>query len=178
MVDMRQNEIAFKEAAAEWVGDDPEGLKLLKSITPDHFTEEHFNTRNLLMEKYGYGMMVDGTDYSLPATVIFNPYYTLADWAKFLNSDYSVYLDFILSDEFEKFSLTAKTEYKVPYYNINGNRDYQTNYKLAQEYFDKLDAPYKKLYIMEDTTHGLLKSKSEAFSKILHEIAKTQEENR
>ena len=110
----------------------------------------------------------------MPATVIFNPYYTLADWIKFLNSDYTVYMNFLMSDEFSKFSLKGRTEYKVPYYNINGDRDYQTNYKLAQEYFDEIDAPYKKLYIMEDTTHGLLESKSKAFSKILHEIAKEQ----
>lgn len=178
LVDMHQNEVAFLEAATEWVGNDAEGLELLRSITPDHFTEEHFTTRNLLMEKYGYGMMVDGTDYNLPAAIIFNPYYTLIDLAKFLTSDYTVYLDFILSDEFEKFSLTEKTKYEVPYYNINGNRDYQTNYKLAQEYFDEIDAPYKELYIMEDTTHGLLESKSQEFSNILHEIIKTQEDNR
>lgn len=174
LVDMRENEIAFKEAAAEWAGDDEEGLELLKAITPDHFTVEHFNTRNLLMEKYGYGMMADGTDYNLPAAFIFNPYYTLLDWAKFLSSDYTVYLNFLLSHEFEKFSLTGRTEYKVPYYNINGNRDYQTNYELAQEYFEEIKAPTKKLYIMEDTTHGLLESKSEEFSEIVHEIAEAQ----
>lgn len=116
--------------------------------------------------------MRDGTYYNLPATVIFNPYYTLFDWIKYLNSDYTVYLNFLISDEFEKFSLIGKTECQVPYYNINGDCDYQTNYKLVQKYFDEIHAPYKKLYIMEDTTHGLLESKSEAFSEILHEIAK------
>lgn len=134
LVDMYQNEIAFKEAAAEWAGDDEEGLELLESIMPDNFyTLKHFTARNRLMKKYGYDMMVDGTDYNMAVTEIFNPYY-----------------------------------------NINGDRDYQTNYKLAQEYFDEINAPYKKLYIMEDTTHGLLESKSAAFSEILHEIAKEQ----
>ena len=175
LVDMYQNEIAFKKAATEWAGDDEEGLELLESIMPDNFyTLEHFTARNRLMEKYGYDMMVDGTDYNMAVTEIFNPYYTLADWVKLLNSDGTVYMDFIMSDEFDKFSLTDRTEYEVPYYNINGDRDYQTNYKLAQEYFDEINAPYKKLYIMENTTHGLLESKSDAFSEILHEIAKEQ----
>ncbi|MDD6070896.1 MAG: alpha/beta hydrolase, partial [Clostridiales bacterium] len=89
--------------------------------------------------------------------------------------DYSVYMNFLMSDEFDKFSLIDKTEYKIPYYNINGDRDYQTNYKLAQNYFDEIDAPYKKIYLMENTTHGLLESKSEEFSEILHEIAIEQE---
>lgn len=174
LVDMYQNEVALQEAAKEWAGDDEEGLELLKSLTPEHFSEEHFNARNLLMEKYGYGLMRDGTDYNIPATVIFNPYYSLQDWVRFLKSDYTVYLNFLLSDEFRKFSLIGRTEYDVPYYNINGDCDYQTNYQLAQAYFDEVEAPYKKLYIMENTTHGLLESKSEAFSEILHEIAKEQ----
>ncbi len=174
MVDMYQNEVAFREVAEEWAEGDEEGAELLKLLTPGHYTEEYFSVRNLLMQKYGYGMMRDGTDYNLPITVIFNPYYTLADWVKYLNTDFTVYMEFMLSDEFNKFSLVGKTEYEVPFYNINGDCDYQTNFRLAQEYFDGVNAPYKKIYIMEDTTHGLLESKSEAFSEILHEIAKEQ----
>lgn len=83
-------------------------------------------------------------------------------------------MNFMMSDEFKKFSLIDKTEYEIPYYNINGERDYQTNYKLAQDYFDEIGAPYKKMYLMENTTHGLLESKSEEFSDILHEIATEQ----
>lgn len=55
MVDMYENEIAFKEIAEDWAGDDSEGLELLTFITPDNFTEEHFTTRNVILEKYGYG---------------------------------------------------------------------------------------------------------------------------
>lgn len=36
--------------------------------------------------------------------------------------------------------------------------------------FDEIAAPDKKMYIMKNTTHGLLESKSEEFSEILHEI--------
>ncbi len=174
MVDMYENEAAFQKIASEWVGDDKEGLELLKAVTPEHFTEEHFVSRNLLMERYGYDLMRDGSDYNIPAAIIFNPYYSLKDWADFLGSDYTVYLDFLLSEEFEKFSLTGRTEYKVPYYNINGDNDYQTNYLIAQDYFDEIEAPYKKLYIMENTTHGLLESKSKEFSDIVHKIAEEQ----
>ena len=171
LVDMDQNEAAFLEAAAEWVGTDEEGVELLASMDPGHFSTDYFTARNRLMEKYGYDILVDGTDYNLPAAIIFNPYYSLLDWAKVLNADSSIYMNFLLSDEFEKFSLLGRTGYEVPYFNINGDRDYQTNYILAQEYFDEVTAPEKELYIMEDTTHGLLESKSEAFSDILHEIA-------
>lgn len=74
-------------------------------------------------------------------------------------------------EEFQDFSLKGRLEYAVPYYNINGNMDYQTNYKLAQEYFDSVEAPYKEMFIMENTTHGLLESKSGEFSEIVHKIA-------
>ena len=174
MVDLYENEVAFKAVATEWVGDDAEGIKQLELLDPENLSKEHFMTRNQLMEVYGYGMMVDGTDYNVPATVIFNPNYSLIDWFKLLRSDGTVYMDFLLSDEFEKFSLLNKKDYEVPFYNINGDRDYQTNYKLAQEYFSQINAPYKKMYMMEDTTHGLLESKSGPFSEILHEIAKEQ----
>jgi len=174
LVDMYENEVAFQEAAAEWAGNEEEALELLKTLTPDRLTPSHFEAKNRLMEKYGYGMMRDGSDYSLPAAIIFNPYYSLADWIDYLSADPSVYMDFIVSDEFDRFSLTGRAEYTVPFYNINGDCDYQTNYQLAQNYFEEIDAPYKKLYMMEDTTHGLLESKSEAFSDILHEIAVQQ----
>lgn len=64
------------------------------------------------------------------------------------------------SGEFASFSINDKVEYQVSFYNINGDRDYQTNYKLAQEYFEEVSAPYKQMFIMEDITHGLLERKS------------------
>ena len=62
----------------------------------------------------------------------------------------------------------------MPFYNINGDRDYQTNFNLAQKYFDEIDAPYKQMFIMKNTTHGLLESKSEEFSDILHKIVQIE----
>ncbi len=46
-------------------------------------------------------------------------------------------------------SLNGKFDYKVPYYNINGDMDYQTNYDMACTYFEKVTAPDKMMYIME-----------------------------
>lgn len=117
-------------------------------------------------------MMKDGSDYNLFATILFNPNYSIIDWAKYFSRDMSVYLEFDISDEFDLFSLKGKYDYSVPYYNINGNKDYQTNFEMAQEYFDLVNAPKKEIYIMDDTSHGLLESKSSEFSDIVHEIAR------
>ena len=128
------------------------------------------------MQKYGYDMMVNGADYNLITTIIFNPNYSIADWIKYLNVDMGSYLDFYTSEEFAEFSLKGKVDYQVPFYNINGDMDYQTNYKLAQEYFEEVNAPYKQMFIMENMTHGLLESDSDGFSEIVHQIAKTEGE--
>ena len=50
--------------------------------------------------------------------------------------------------------------------------DYQVNYKLSEDYFNKVIAPQKELYIMNNTTHALMISKSQEFSDILHDINK------
>ncbi len=54
---------------------------------------------------------------------------------------------------------------------INGDMDYQTNYQLSCEYFDDVNAPYKEMFVMKNATHGLLESRSEEFSEIVHKIA-------
>lgn len=171
LVDFYENEVAFKETASEWVGNDEEGIALLSRLNVDNYTEDYYAARNSLMIKYGYDMLADGTDYNLYAAQYFNPYFSLSDFINYINSDGTVYMEFLSSEEFNKFSLAGRYEYQVPYFNINGDKDYQTNYLIAQDYFDKVDAPNKKMYIMDNTTHGLLESKSEEFSEILHEIA-------
>lgn len=175
LVDYLENEQAFKQEALVWAEGDEEALQLVNQLTPDNTTVEHFDVKNVIMQKYGYDMMVNGADYNLIATIIFNPNYTIADWIKYLNVDMSSYLDFYTSVEFADFSLKGKVDYQVPFYNINGDKDYQTNYKLAAEYFEQVKAPYKQLYMMENMTHGLLESDSEGFSEIIHLIAETEE---
>lgn len=177
LVDADENEKRFKEEATKWAKGDPEAMEMVKQLTPEKTTIEHYMIKNTLMNKYGCGMMKDGTDYNLFTTILFNPNYTVVDWFKYFFRDTSIYMKFNISDEFKMFSLKDRYDYSIPYYNINGNKDYQTNFELAEEYFEKVNAPKKKLYIMEDTSHGLLESKSNEFSKILHEIAKEQNAN-
>ena len=176
LVDCLENEEAFKQEAILWAEGDEETLKLVNQLTPDNVTMEHITARNAIMQKYGYDMMVNGSDYNLVTTIIFNPNYSIIDWINYFKRDMGVYLDFVASEEFASFSLIGRTDYQVPFYNINGDMDYQTNYKLAQKYFEEVNAPYKQLYLMENMTHGLLESDSEGFSKIVHQIAETERE--
>ena len=174
LVDCLENEEAFKQEAYIWAQNDEEMLKLVEQLTPDNATVDHFSVKNSIMQKYGYDMMANGADYNLISTMIFNPYYSISDWIKFFNTDMSAYLDFYSSDEFASFSLKEKIDYQVPFYNINGDKDYQTNYELAQEYYEEVNAPYKQIFIMKNMTHGLLESDSEGFSEIVHQIAEIE----
>lgn len=174
LVDYLENEEAFKQEALVWAEGDEEALQLVNQLTPNNTTVKHFGIKNEIMQKYGYDMMSNGADYNLITTIIFNPNYSIADWIKFLNIDMNSYLDFYTSEEFAEFSLKGKVDYQVPFYNINGDKDYQTNYKLAQEYFEEVNAPYKQMFIMENMTHGLLESDSEGFAEIVHKIAESE----
>lgn len=174
LVDNVENEAAFRDVATEWATGDEEAMAWVEQLTPEEMTMTHITARNWLMEKYGYDMMRDGSDYNFYTTILFNPYYSVFDWIGYFQTDMSVYLDFFASDEFKKFSIQGKYNYEVPYININGSDDYQTNYMLAEEYLNNVVAPSKQLYIMEDTTHGLLESKSKLFSEYVHKIAEMQ----
>lgn len=174
LVDCLENEEAFKQEAILWAEGDEETLNLVNQLTPDNFTMEHILARNTIMKKYGYDMMVNGSDYNLVTTIIFNPNYSIIDWINYFKRDTSVYFDFNASEELTSFSLKDRFDYQVPFYNINGDKDYQTNYKLAEEYFEQVNAPYKQMYLMKNMTHGLLESDSEGFSEIIHKIAETE----
>lgn len=176
LVDMRENERMLAAEAAKWAEGDPEGEALIAQLDPENPDMEHYAARNALLARYGYDMFAGGRDYSLVPAVVFNPYYSLGDWCGYLAGG-NAYIDLLLSEEFASLSLMDETRYEIPFYNINGERDYQTNINLAMDYFDSVEAPYKKFYIMEDMTHGLLEARSEEFSEIIHEIAAGRHES-
>ncbi len=178
LVDFEKNEAAFKEEARNWVGNEDAGIRLLEQLTVGDYSKSYYEARNAIMKKYGYHIFAAGTDYNVTAAILFNPYYSLRDYYQYIKTDFAVYDAFTASDEFCKLSLLEKVDYQVPVYMINGDKDYQTNYIIAGEYFDKIHAPRKKHYIMKDTTHGLLESKSKEFSAILHMIAQEEQSAR
>ena len=173
-VDRDENERRLHEAASTWSENDPEGREMVEKWGATLETgEEDVYLRSEIMERYDYGMMKDGTDYSLFAAELFNPYYSIKEVLDYLKHEplSSEYKSFFLSDGFQDMSLLGRYDYDVPYYNINGDIDYQTNYSLACEYFEQVNAPKKQLFVMKDATHGLLESRSEEFSGYLHQIA-------
>lgn len=76
-------EPAFKEETLKWAKSDDETMKLVEQLTPENNTMEHIAAKNALMKKYGYDMIVDGSDYNLITTILFNPNYSIIDWIKY-----------------------------------------------------------------------------------------------
>ena len=178
-IDDQENEQRLYTAAQEWSEGDEEGRAILAKWSPDKAdTVEALSARNEIMDRYGYGMMKDGTDYNIYTAVLFNPNYTIKDcigYVKNIEDSQKPYLKFF-SGDMSKLSLLGRYDYMVPYYNINGDMDYQTNYWLACEYFEQVNAPEKEMFVMKDATHGLLESRSEEFSEIVHKIAEKQKD--
>ena len=173
-IDDTENEQRLYDAAKKWCEGDEDGQAILAKWSPDkEDSAEALQARNDIMARYGYGMMKDGTDYSIFTAVLFNPNYLVKDYIGFIadsGKSFEPYMDFFTGD-MSKLSLLGKYDYQVPYYNINGDMDYQTNYELACEYFEQVSAPEKEMFVMKDATHGLLESRSEEFSELLHQIA-------
>jgi pimeloyl-ACP methyl ester carboxylesterase len=169
LVDVVENEIAFKEVARQWATDE-KGQDLVDKLTPERLTMEHFDVKNKILEKYGYHMLANGRDYNLFFARYFNPFYSVLDYAKYSKANNTAYETFIESEEFLSFSLKDKYKYAVPFFNVNGDKDFQANYLLANEYFKNVQAPRKNMFLMKNMTHGLLESNSEEFESIIREI--------
>ncbi|MBW1656739.1 alpha/beta fold hydrolase [Flavobacterium quisquiliarum] len=56
---------------------------------------------------------------------------------------------------------------KCPVYFFIGEKDLQTNFTIAEKYFDKLKAPKKKIFLFKDAGHSVLTEKSEEVQKII-----------
>ena len=178
-IDENENERRLYEAALTWSENDPEGREMVEEWGRTREAEDAdmlsaVLLRNRIMERYGYDMMKDGMDYNFYTTVVFNPYYSLKDILVSMKDETKAFVPysvFVASDGFKEMSLLGRFDYEIPFYNINGDQDYQTNYALACEYFEQVNAPKKQLFVMHDATHGLLESRSKEFSGYLHQIA-------
>ena len=70
------------------------------------------------------------------------------------------------------FDLREKGDcYQVPVYYVLGEKDCQTPVEISKKYFEELQAPDKKLYLIPDAGHAPMIDNVEAYRKALREIA-------
>ncbi|GAA4420992.1 alpha/beta hydrolase [Nibrella viscosa] len=58
----------------------------------------------------------------------------------------------------------------IPYYLFQGVHDYQTPYALAKQYFDRLQAPDKRLFTFTESAHSPIFEEPEKFFQIISEL--------
>jgi pimeloyl-ACP methyl ester carboxylesterase len=61
------------------------------------------------------------------------------------------------------------TKLDIPVYFLEGIHDYTCNYILAQDYFEKINAPVKGFYTFEESAHSPIFEEPEKVQKILRE---------
>ncbi len=75
-----------------------------------------------------------------------------------------------------EFDLHAEpAEYKVPIYYIVGENDWQTPSVLAQDYFQRINAPSKKIYTIPNAGHMTMVDQPTLFLQVLSEIKNRQD---
>ncbi|MED0984649.1 alpha/beta hydrolase [Bacillus paramycoides] len=66
--------------------------------------------------------------------------------------------------------MTELADYEVPIYYILGEDDWQAPYVIAQEYFTKIKAPYKQLFLIPNAGHRIMLDQPDLFFEVLSQI--------
>lgn len=85
--------------------------------------------------------------------------------AKFFSDKFPVVRDAL---EFDAFG--AGAIFEIPVFCIVGQYDYTCNHDLQKEYFGKLSAPIKRLYVFPDAAHSPIFENTEKAGTVLKEI--------
>ena len=118
------------------------------------------------------------------AAIWFNPNCTLKEqlqclgFSKHYNADLAKQQGEHSSNAFnmvQEMSLSGRTEYKIPFYVIEGKKDtgFANMVEEAAAYFEKVEAPDKELFYV-DGGHTAPMLRSEKLKEYIHKIAEKQ----
>ena len=175
LVDPHENEVYLKEKAlrvAAERGDDTLG-KAAEKYEPDGTSDKNAKLRNILISGI-FKEKLSEADISLAWALFANPFFTLGDMAKsFAGRSFPKKLidEFYYSSGFSDMSLKGRTEYKMPFYLIEGDHDSNCAYEFAKNYYDEVKAPDKALFICEGGGHMSPMIRTEEFAANFHDIA-------
>ncbi|BFH63359.1 hypothetical protein PAJ34TS1_39510 [Paenibacillus azoreducens] len=115
-----------------------------------------------------------GPTPELVMNALCSPFYTLKDTRYFFISGAADgRQDHIWKYLMESYDLsTIGTDYKIPVFYIHGDRDWQTPYPLAQEFFLSIQAPLKLFYFIPDAGHIPMLEQKTKFNEALFDIFK------
>jgi len=154
-------------------------LKFDKNDPDFHKNLDYVMTvRGTLMNKYGIGFMHKGTlsMFDMAKIMLFFKGYTLSEKVNYLKGNFlsiSALWDSVIEDNL----FESSTIFQIPVYITQGKYDYQVSYKLAREWFDKIEAPQKAFFTFENSAHGVIIEEPVKFVQIIREIALKNREN-
>lgn len=156
VVDMVENEQVGYRILREHIlaANNEKHLALLDAIgkypdteSPEIFDKKIFKVRKL-QRKYGLAMKVD---LKLMHAFISGPTFKLCDLTAMSKS---LEANIPLSRQLMTYSLYPyPRKYGTPVFYILGDRDYQTPFEIAQKYLATVDAPAKRVYMVENAGH-------------------------
>jgi pimeloyl-ACP methyl ester carboxylesterase len=165
----RLNYAKVKEAIVQ--ANDQDALRKLEAI--GDYPGEQLDTQWLkkslqlrkLQGKYHVTMKTNASPLKI---LLSSPLFKLSDISALIKGNKA---NRELIDFLGRFDLNAESaEYKVPIYYIVGENDWQTPYVLAQEYFQRINAPDKKIYTIPNAGHMPMVDQPTLFLHILSEI--------
>lgn len=145
-------------------------LETYKDLVSDEtrylFNTPNFDGKTFVMHRqmsHKYLMTDLMSDLEIARIAGLSPYYNLKEIGWYLKDSLS--MQRTLLDELGTMDLRkTHLNFEVPVILIMGEKDWITPYPLAEEYFNMLQAPYKKMYYIPNAGHSPMLENPEIFS--------------
>ncbi|WCR28065.1 alpha/beta hydrolase [Paenibacillus thiaminolyticus] len=177
VVNMLDNErIGFDKAlsAARAAGNrkDTEALLRMEPYPLPEFTEDWYKAMLKLRKYQGKYKLAAGPSFELVASALCSPFYSFRDTSIFFKAkSMGEGQHYIWKHLVEFFDLPALgAAYQVPVFYIHGERDWQTPYTLARDFFSTIEAPLKQFYSIPDAGHVTMLDQKTRFTEALMDI--------
>ena len=161
-------EIGFKKAMdlakAKKCKRDIQILENLKPYPPSIYDSKKFVKLRKLQIKYGLAV---GVDKRSILSYFFSPYISIKELSYYLIDPSNIQLNIMKYVMNDYKSSDYGVSYSMPIIYILGENDYQTPTSLAHKYFEKINAPIKKIFILSNAGHASMMDKPDEFSEIL-----------
>lgn len=179
LVDWRENETFLKETALKIAAENEDNaLRTIAETFDPNTDDNNGKIRSALIDGIFKERMSEA-DVSLAWGVFASPFFTLSEIVKnFTGRMYPKKLieDFIRAGGLRDMSLKGRTEYKMPFYLIEGDHDSNCSYELARTYYDEVKAPDKALFICEGGGHMSPMIRTKEFAANFHDIRARMQE--
>jgi pimeloyl-ACP methyl ester carboxylesterase len=173
VVGMLENERVGYEKVKELIlqANDKKSLKKLEALGDypgDKYDNSFMKKCGILRSIQSKYNLAAGFSLSIFNTVLKSPILEFSDFSALIKGAKAndKVMEFLLAFDLK----SESAEYKVPIYYILGENDWQTPYVLAKEYFNKINAPYKDIYIIPNAGHMTMLDQPASFFDALLEI--------